>query len=76
MSNVFLHKDVHNRQVVSIVSVDGLSSAVMDYDTWDDMKNIFGIDEETVDAYEYIDKYDAFYGVSSDWLMSPPDGFV
>jgi hypothetical protein len=56
---------------VRITSPDGKNISGLSRELWDDIKHEFGIDEDTVDAYDYVKRYDALYDVGSSVLVDP-----
>ena len=46
---------------VKVFSVKDRSVSIMSYSMWREIKEMFGIDERTVDAYDYLSGYDAHY---------------
>ena len=61
---------------VRIMSPDGRNISGLSRELWNDIKHEFGIDENTVDAYDYVKRYDALYDVSSHVLVDPPVGSI
>jgi hypothetical protein len=59
---------------VDVISTDGSDVVSLSYDIWRDVKRVFGIDEDTVDAYDYVEKYDSLCTLGSRELVSPPAG--
>lgn len=61
---------------VRITSPDGKNISGLSRELWDDIKREFGIDEDTVDAYDYVARYDALCDLGSRVLVDPPVGSV
>ena len=61
MSNVKIVERDGKEPRVKIFSLDNKSVSVMPYSLWQEMKDLFDIDENTIDAYDYIAEYNEYY---------------
>jgi RNAse (barnase) inhibitor barstar len=76
MANVKLVHLADGSSFVRITSPDGKNISGMSRELWDDIKHEFGIDEDTVDAYDYVKRYDALWDVGSRVLVDSPVGSI
>lgn len=72
MSNVKIIEREGKKPCVYVSSSDNDSFISVSYDFWQDVKDYFDIDENTIDAYDYVRKYiytDAEYVFSTVSMM-------
>ncbi len=74
MANVVLGGSDGRIEFVDVTSPDGSDVVSLSYDIWQDVKHAFDIDEDTVDAYDYVAKYDSLCMLGSRELVSPSVG--
>lgn len=66
MANVEIVERENKRTLVDITSLDGMNVCSIPYELWQEVKDYFGIDENTVDAYTYVKKYER---IDADYVL-------